>query len=157
MKNIKAIELTKPAFGLQTGSVLSRTSSEHPFTLKYEHVGEDYSSSGEVTVAASMVNSSFAKSVEWFEDRRSAKYVVADLQKQVKELTTELAKSRAKVTKIDSLITEKSKEYQKSMDKIQNDLDYNSLSGEDFDWIDEASTVYYNLIDLLAKLKKHLA
>lgn len=157
MKNIKAIELTKPAFGLPTGSVLSRLSADEPFSLIYEHIGDNFSSKGETSVSASMISTDFAKPVEWFESRKSARYVITELEEQVKSLTEQLNYANSKLANLSRIISEKTKEYQTGLDKLQNDLDYNMLSGEDFDWVDEASTVYYNLIDLLNKLNKHIA
>lgn len=155
MKNIKTIELMAPAFGLPTGSVLTRLDSESPFEYKDENVGDSFVASHHVTVGASMINNSFAKAIEWFEPRRRAKEVISTLESQVSLLMKENEMFAADVEKYSKLlkrIEDKRTEFETKLNELEQQLEDDLVAGESIEWADEAMTVYYNLIDLLKKL-----
>lgn len=156
MKNVKAIELIEPAFGLQAGSVLTRTSNEAPFSIVFEHVGDNFQTKGETSVSESLINREIARPVEWFEQRKSAKLVISELEADVKMLSEKLELANSTIDKLSSTISNKIAEYTKLMEKIQNQLEDDVMSGEATEWADEAATVYYNLITLLKELAKQL-
>jgi len=160
MKNIKAIELTKPAFGLQAGTVLSRLNHDEPFSYVNENVGDNFESYSRVTVPHAMITADIAKATEWFEDRRrSAKHVIAELQEEL-DITSmaldianeELANVTKKYNELTRKMNSKITEYEAKLKQTQLDLENDFISGESIEWADEAMTVYYNLIDLLKKL-----
>lgn len=160
MKNVKAIELTRPTFGLPKGTVLSRLSSNEPFAYKSEHVGENYQFSNSLSIAQTAISWDFAKPIEWFEERRrSAKHVIQELEKEIERLnaensllSTEVRAIRSELDTIKRKATDKRDEFQKKMNELQLDLENDIIAGESTEWADEAMTVYYNLIDLINKL-----
>ena len=155
MKNIKTIELMAPAFGLPAGSVLTRLDRESPFEYKDENVGDSFVASHHVTVGASMINSSFARAIEWFEPRRRAKEVISTLESQVSMLMKEnemFATDVEKYSRLLKRIEDKRTEFETKLNELEQQLEDDLVAGESIEWADEAMTVYYNLIDLLKKL-----
>lgn len=155
MKNIKTIELTKPVFGLQAGSVLTRLDNESPFEYKDENVGDSFVSTRHVTVGASMINNSFAKAIEWFEPRRRAREVIEELKEKVSLVSKENEMLLSDVKKYSQLLNRietKKSEFEAKLSELEQQLEDDLVAGESVEWADEAMTVYYNLIDLLKKL-----
>jgi chromosome segregation ATPase len=167
MKNVKAIELTRPTFGLPKGTVLSRLSGNEPFAYKSEHVGENYQFSNSLSISQAAISWDFAKPIEWFEERRrSAKHVIQELEAEIErlkasneKLTADIASvidsydsASKELNKLKSRAIEKRDEFQKKMNELQLDLENDIIAGESTEWADEAMTVYYNLVDLINKL-----
>ena len=155
MKNIKTIELVSPAFGLPAGSVLTRLDGQSSFEYVSEHVGDLYSSTHHVSVSPGMVNGTIAKATEWFERRRPAREVIAELEEKLAEATACNERTNETVQKYEKLIgriDDKRSEFEAKLAKLDKELEEDLVAGESIEWADEAMTVYYNMIDLLKKL-----
>lgn len=155
MNNVKSIELTKNAFGLEAGTVLTRLNNESQFEYKEENIGESFVSSKHVSVSESMIDNSFAKPVEWFLTRKNAKKAIRELEGKVSLLEKENEMLLSDVRKYESLlnrIESKKSEFEKKLKKLEYELNNELVAGQSVEWADEAMTVYYNLVDLLNKL-----
>lgn len=162
MRNIKSIELTAPKFGLSAGSTLTRLNADSPFQYVSEHVGDSFTSKHNVSVSASMIDNSFAKAIEWFEPRKSAKHVISELTNELNESKAYNAELGKRIEDLESklewhkLVAEriavKRTEFENKLAELERQLEEDVIVGEPLEWADEAMTVYYNLIDLLKKL-----
>ena len=155
MKNIKTIELTKQAFGLPSGTVLTRLTNDKPFEYKAEHIGEDYRYSNSVTISPASITNGNAKVVEYFEEyKRSAKHVISELTEKVSMLSAESEEYKRRYKVLADRAAAKRAEFQKKLDALELELEEDIIAGESAEWADEAMTVYYNLIDFINKLLK---
>lgn len=163
MKNIKAIELIKPAFGLDKGSVLSRLAPNELFTYSNETVGDNYNSKTSVSVSESVLSHDIARAIDWFKNKRSAKHVIQEQEEEIRALTDYIVNLERKMINDESQVKEKydkllnrintkQEEFEKKLAELEEELENDIIAGETIGWADEAMTVYYNLIDLLKKL-----
>lgn len=155
MKNIKTIELTADMFGLPAGATLTRLNPESDFVYSEERIGDNFNYKQTVTLSPSAVDRSFARAKEWFNERRSAKQVISELESRVEDLAYENKALTDKATAYDKLVSRietKRTEFETKLAQLNKELDEDLIAGESIEWADEAMTVYYNLIDLLKKL-----
>jgi dipeptidase len=164
MKNIKTIRLIDSVFGLDAGTLLSRNTPDEPFYCAWEHIADGYTAGGDVSVTESLLRFSSEISyevVEYFQDKRSAKHVIKELEAKLEEKTKEAEeykemyyKDASELKKLLTRMNDKRAEFKTKMDETQTQLENDFISGEAVEWADEAMTVYYNLIDLIDKLLK---
>ncbi len=162
MKNIKTIELVKPRYGLAAGSTLSRLSPDESFTFVGEHVAEGFTSKRTVSVSPSLIESEFARATEWFERRKPAREVIAELESELVNSKETIAKLEDQNNKLGrelewykavvERIAAKRAEFELKLKEVEDKLADDMIAGETMEWADEAMTVYYNMIDLLKKI-----
>ena len=150
MTNIKEITLIKEMEGVnwEVGTTFSRNNAEEAFALTEEYVADGVSYKGSISIDASVVTREYFKASGWFLTREEFK---AQFKKQ-KEATIE-ATAKERLDILNNRINTKIAEYTAEYNRVTKELEDNKHDGEMIEWADEAQTVFYNLVDLLEKLK----
>lgn len=170
MKNIKTIKVIEPIFNLNVGDTLTRLDENSNFTNVSELAGEGYLVCNSISLDPDVIGGleSFEVS-EYFvaPKKKITKDYVESLEKELflaklmyEKALDLLAESEGvgynqskELEKITKRIDTKLEEFIAETKKLDKTLANEFLSGERMEWADEASTVYYNMIDLLKKLK----
>lgn len=143
----------KPVFGLQKDSVLTRETSKDNFLYESEYAGKDHSFSNKVSLSESLITKDSFVAIEWFEDKPlTNKEQIAKLKENVKNLEDQLARVTSEKSLIQKRIDTKISEFESQYSRVSK-LTEDMFHQDDFSWANEAMTVYYNMIDLLKKIK----
>lgn len=88
MKNIKAIIVTNPVYGLEIDTVLKRNNSNENFSYNVEYVGDDGSYMySNVELSEGMITKDNFAAIEWFTEKPlTNKEKIAQLRKECEEL-----------------------------------------------------------------------
>ena len=164
MKNIKAIIVTKPIYGLEIDTVLKRNSNEENFNYNAEYAGDDGSYMySNVELSEGMITKDNFAAIEWFTEKPlTNKEKIAQLRKECEELKIYHDKEKKLRIEAETQFGELWDTYKKLRDKVgdakieyKNKLaaateKYNdSKSSIDVHLAVEEMTVSKNIIDLL--------
>ena len=164
MKNIKAIIVTKPVYGLEIDTVLKRNNSNENFSYNAEYVGDDESYMySNVELSEGMITKDNFSAIEWFTEKPlTNKEKITQLEKKCAKLENDLDTEKELRIEAETQFNELWDTYKNLRDKVRNakteykdKLDkatekYNDAkSSIDVHLAVEEMTVSKNIIDLL--------
>ena len=155
MKNIKSIITLKPVYGLHKDAVLTRNSNEENFVYETRYAGSDHTHNSRIELSASLIDKEHFSAIEWFSEKpMTNREKIAALESENKALKEQLdaLKLAKSETSLAEAINKKIDEFQADFDKVATYSDKYYFSGNGA-WVDEALTVYKNVIDVLKGLK----
>lgn len=164
MKNIKAIIVTNPVYGLEIDTVLKRNNSNENFSYNVEYVGDDESYMySNVELSEGMITRDNFSAIEWFTKKPiTNKEKIAQLEKECSNLCSDFDTEKELRIKAETQFNELWNTYKNLRDKVRNAKTeykdklakatekYNDAkSSIDVHLAVEEMTVSKNIIDLL--------
>ena len=164
MKNIKAIIVTNPVYGLEIDTVLKRNNSNENFSYNAEYVGDDESYMySNVELSEGMITRDNFSAIEWFTEKPlTNKEKIAQLEKECSNLYSDFDAEKELRIEAETQFNELWDTYKNLRDKVRNAKTeykdklakatekYNDAkSSIDVHLAVEEMTVSKNIIDLL--------
>ena len=164
MKNIKAIIVTNPVYGLEIDTVLKRNNSNENFSYNVEYVGDDESYMySNVELSEGMITKDNFSAIEWFTEKPlTNKEKIAQLEKECSNLYSDFDAEKELRIEAETQFNELWDTYKNLRDKVRNAKTeykdklakatekYNDAkSSIDVHLAVEEMTVSKNIIDLL--------
>ena len=164
MKNIKAIIVTKPVYGLEIDTVLKRNNSNENFSYNAEYVGDDESYMySNVELSEGMITKDNFSAIEWFTEKPlTNKEKITQLEKKCAKFENDFDAEKELRIEAETQFNELWDTYKNLRDKVRNAKaeykdklakateKYNDAkSSIDVHLAVEEMTVSKNIIDLL--------
>ena len=164
MKNIKAIIVTKPVYGLEIDTVLKRNNSNENFSYNAEYVGDDESYMySNVELSEGMITKDNFSAIEWFTEKPlTNKEKITQLEKKCEKFENDFDAEKELRIEAETQFNELWDTYKNLRDKVRNAKaeykdklanateKYNDAkSSIDVHLAVEEMTVSKNIIDLL--------
>ena len=164
MKNIKAIIVTNPVYGLEIDTVLKRNNSNENFSYNVEYIGDDESYMySNVELSEGMITKDNFSAIEWFTEKPlTNKEKITQLEKKCAKLESDFDAEKELRIEAEIQFNELWHTYKNLRDKVRNAKTeykdklakatekYNDAkSSIDVHLAVEEMTVSKNIIDLL--------
>ena len=164
MKNIKAIIVTNPVYGLEIDTVLKRNNSNENFSYNVEYVGYDESYMySNVELSEGMITKDNFSAIEWFTEKPlTNKEKITQLEKECSNLYSDFDTEKELRIEAETQFNELWDTYKNLRDKVRNaKIEYkdklakatekynDAKSSIDVHLAVEEMTVSKNIIDLL--------
>lgn len=153
MKNVSAVKVVSPIYGLEEGDVLSRAIAGGNFQFKADHIGESFSFSNTLELSEDMINNESFSPVSFF---KTKKEFIKNLQKEnelLKAENKELLEIKEKADRLAKLLDAKYNVYDNMSDSINRDYMMGVLSEEDEYDAAVSLSVFKNLMSLVEELR----